>query len=136
MYLSLRAGFTAAWGVQCISFCMKAGFAAASFSIILLAGCYSNNTDALREHTADATAAAKRDAGAIAAGVIEGLARKGPIDINRASFKDLQKLPGITPDAAGAIISERPYEDTLQLVRKHILSRPQYNRIRAQIMVK
>jgi DNA uptake protein ComE-like DNA-binding protein len=115
---------------------MKAGLAAALFGVMLLSGCYSNNTDALREHTADATAAAKRDAGAIAAGVIEGLARKGPIDINRASSKDLQKLPGITSDAASAIIAGRPYDDTSQLVRKHIISRPQYNWIRAQIMVK
>jgi hypothetical protein len=115
---------------------MKVGVAAISFGIVLLCGCYSNNTDALREHTADATAAAKRDAGAIAAGVIEGLTRKGPTDINRASNKDLQRLPGITPDAASAIIAGRPYDDTSQLVRKHILSKTQYSRIRSQIVVK
>lgn len=106
-------------------------------SMILLSGCSSsNNTDALREHTADATAAAKRDAGAIAKGIVEGLARKGPIDINSASSKDLQKLPGITPAIAQSVIAGRPYEDTSQLVRKHILARPEYNRIRAQIVAK
>jgi DNA uptake protein ComE-like DNA-binding protein len=115
---------------------MKAGLTAISFGLMLLSGCFSNNTDALREHTADATAAAKRDAEAIAAGVIEGLTRKGPTDINRASSKALQKLPGIISDAASAIIAGRPYDDTSQLVRKHILSRPQYDRIRAQITVK
>jgi DNA uptake protein ComE-like DNA-binding protein len=111
----LKGRLHPASGVDCISVSMKAGLAAALFGVMLLSGCYSNNTDALREHTADATAAAKRDAGAIAAGVIEGLARKGPIDINRASSKDLQKLPGITSDAASAIIAGRPYDDTSQL---------------------
>jgi DNA uptake protein ComE-like DNA-binding protein len=115
---------------------MKFCVAAISLGSVLLSGCYSNNTDALREHTADATAAAKRDAGAIAKGVFEGLARKGPTDINRASAKDLQRLPGIMPEQAQAIIAGRPYDDTSQLIRRHILSRPQYNRIRAQIVVR
>ena len=110
--------------------------AAISLGSVLLSGCYSNNTDALREHTADATAAAKRDAGAIAKGVFEGLARKGPTDINRASARDLQRLPGVMPEQAQAIIAGRPYDETSQLVRRHILSKPQYNRIRAQIVVR
>jgi hypothetical protein len=38
--------------------------------LTLLSGCYSsNNTDALRELTADATAVAKRNAEAIAKGI-------------------------------------------------------------------
>lgn len=116
---------------------MKPGFTALSVSVLLLSGCYSsNNPDSLREHTADATAAAKRDAGAIAKGIAEGLVRKGPIDINSASFKDLQKLPGITPSLAKLVIAGRPYDDTSQLVHKHILARPEYNRIRAQIVAK
>lgn len=106
--------------------------------VILLTGCYSsnNNTDVLRERTADATAVAKRNAQAIAKGIVEGLARKGPININSASAKDLQKLPGITPDTAQVMIAGRPYDDPAQLVRKHILAKSQYNRIRAQIVAK
>jgi DNA uptake protein ComE-like DNA-binding protein len=107
-----------------------------SVVILLLSGCYSNNPDALREHTADATAVAKRDAGAIAKGIVEGLARKGPTDINSASSRDLQKLPGITPEQAEAIIGGRPYDNSSQLVRKHILSQAEYTRIRDQIVVK
>jgi hypothetical protein len=103
----------------------------------LLSGCFdSNNTRSLEQHTADATAAAKRDAGAIARGVVEGLTRKGPTDINTASAQDLEKLPDVTAAEAQAIIAGRPYENTSQLVKKHIFSKAQYNKIQAQIGVK
>ena len=116
---------------------MKMVVAGMSLSFMLLIGCYSpSNTDALREHTADATAAAKRSAGAIAKGIAEGLARKGPLDINTASSKQLQALPGITPALAESMVRGRPYDDSSQLVRKRILTKPQYNRIRSQIVVK
>ena len=104
---------------------------------LLLSGCFdSNNTRSLEQHTADATAAAKRDAGAIARGVVEGLTRKGPTDINTASAQDLEKLPDVTAAEAQAIIAGRPYENTSQLVKKHIFSKAQYNKIQAQIGVK
>lgn len=119
-----------------ISLTMKPGALGFSVVVLLLSGCFSNNPDALREHTADATAAAKRDASAIAKGIVEGLARKGPTNINSASSRDLQKLPGITPEQAEAIIAGRPYNDSSQLVRKHILSQAEYSRIRNQIVVK
>ena len=108
-----------------------------SVCILLLSGCFdSNNTRSLEQHIADATAAAKRDAGAIARGVVEGLARKGPTDINTASAHDLEKLPDVTVVEAQAIIAGRPYDNTSQLVKRHILSKAQYNAIRAQIGVK
>jgi DNA uptake protein ComE-like DNA-binding protein len=105
--------------------------------LLLLAGCFSpSNTDSLREHTADATAAAKRNAGAIAKGVAEGLMRKGPLDINQASAKQLATLPGVTPEMADAMVKNRPYASTPELVRKHVLSKSEFNRVKAQIMVK
>ena len=100
---------------------------------LLLAGC---TPDSVREHTADLTAAAKRNTGAVVKGVFEGLLRKGPTNINKASAKDLQALPGITPDQAQAIIAGRPYDNTSQLVRKRILSPSQYSKLRSQILVK
>jgi len=104
--------------------------------LLLLAGCFSpNNTDSLREHTADATAAAKRDAGAIARGIAEGLTRKGPLNINEASVKQLATLPGVTPDLAQRIINGRPYTATPELVKRRILSKSEFNRVRAQIKV-
>ena len=113
----------------------KALFAMAC--LLLLTGCFSsNNTDALREHTADATAAAKRNAGAIARGIAEGLARKGPLDINQASAKQLTTLPGVTQGMANAIVKNRPYSSTQELVRKRVLTKPEFNRLKAQIMVK
>ena len=108
-----------------------------SVCTLLPSGCFdSHNTRSLEQHTADATAAAKRDAGAIARGVVEGLTRKGPTDINTASAQDLEKLPDVTAAEAQAIIAGRPYENTSQLVKKHIFSKAQYNKIQAQIGVK
>ena len=102
----------------------------------VMAGCSCNNTQSLKEHTADATAAAKRDAGAIAGGIVEGLERKGPLDINSATARQLEGLPGITPPLAHAIVEGRPYEDTRDLTRKHVLPKAQYDRIKAQIEVR
>jgi DNA uptake protein ComE-like DNA-binding protein len=109
---------------------------ALSACALLLAGCYdSNNTRSLQQHTADATAAAKRSAGTIARGVVGGLTRKGPLDINKASEKDLAQLPSVTPAQAQAIIAGRPYDNTSQLVKRRIVTKDQYEKIRAQIGV-
>jgi competence protein ComEA len=104
--------------------------------LVLLAGCSPNNTESLQRRTADATAAAKRDAGAIARGVAEGLARKGPVDINQASATELQTLPGVTPELAGKIVEHRPYTSTRDLVRKRVLSSAEFDRVKNQIFVK
>ena len=104
--------------------------------LLLLTGCFSpNNTDSLQRHTADVTAAAKRDAGAIARGVAEGLTRKGPLDLNQASTKQLAALPGITTDAAEAIVAARPYTSTSDLVRRHLVTKMQFNQFKNQIVV-
>jgi DNA uptake protein ComE-like DNA-binding protein len=106
------------------------------FPALFLAGCSPNNTDSLQRHTADVTAAAKRDAGAIARGVAEGLTRKGPVDINEASATQLQRLPGVTPELAGKIVEHRPYTSTRDLVRRRILSGAEFDRVKGQIVVK
>jgi DNA uptake protein ComE-like DNA-binding protein len=67
--------------------------------------------------------------------VVEGLTRKGPVDINNASEKDLAQLPSVTPAQAQAIIARRPYDNTSQLVKRRIVTKAQYERIRAQIGV-
>jgi hypothetical protein len=104
--------------------------------LLFLVGCSPNNTDSLQRHTADATAAAKRDAGAIARGVAEGLRRKGPLNINDASATQLQTLPGVTPELAGKIVEHRPYTSTRDLVRRRILSSAEFDRVKGQIIVK
>ena len=98
-----------------------------------LSGCFSSNPDALKETTADATAAARRATGQIAQGVVQGLFRKGPLDVNTATAAQLAKLPGMTPALARAIIDGRPYGKPQELVSDHILTRAQFNRIKAQL---
>lgn len=102
--------------------------------LIVACGCSPSNTQSLQQHTADATAAAKRDAGAIARGVAEGLARKGPVNINTASDAELTKLPGVTPQLARAIVAKRPYSTSRDLVRKRVMSNAEYDKIKAQIV--
>src|SRR4051812_44680644 len=94
--------------------------------LVSAVGCSPSNTQTLQERTADATAAAKRDAGAIARGVAEGLKRKGPTNINTASDADLQKLPGVTPEVADAIVAKRPYASTKDLVKKRAMTAAEY----------
>ena len=100
----------------------------------VIVGCSPSNTQNLQQRTADATAAAKRDAGAIARGVAEGLKRKGPLNINTASQADLEKLPGMTPQLANSVVAKRPYSAPKDLVRKHALSTTEYSRIKNQIV--
>ena len=107
-----------------------------SASLLLLTGCFApRDTTSLQQHTADATAAAKRNAAAVARGIAEGLTRKGPLDINKATSRQLTSLPGITPDLATAIVAGRPYKSTRDLVRKRVLSKDQFDRVKNQILV-
>ena len=101
---------------------------------LMLAGCSPSNTDTLQQRTADATAAAKRDAEAISKGVAEGLTRKGPVNINTASDAELSRLPGVTPELAAAIVAKRPYGSTRDLVRRRVMSSTEYDRVKAQIV--
>ncbi len=110
-------------------------FSIATFALFL-SGCAPGNTDALQQHTADVTAAAKRDAEAITRGVAQGLVRKAPLDINAASDKDLAKLPGVTPEMTTAIIVKRPYATTHDLVRKRVMSTAEFDEIKNLIVVK
>ncbi len=105
--------------------------------IAVLAGCSNSNQssspDAVRERAADATAAIKRDATAIAQGVKEGWSRSNPLDINSASREQLLALPDMTPSNADAIIAGRPYKNSAQLVQRHILGKAEYDKIADRI---
>lgn len=102
-----------------------------TFGLLFLAGCSSadRSPDAIRQRTANATATATRDAKAVAQGVAQGLKEKGPININKASEDDLASLPGIDHTAARHIIADRPYTDSDDLVKRHIVSKAEYDRI-------
>jgi competence protein ComEA len=109
--------------------------AASVFSLLLLVGCASQpqNPDQLKEQTAKATAELKSDVKAVAEGVKEGLARDKTLDLNKASKAQLTTLPGIGPERADRIVAGRPYENAQELVTRHIVSQPEYDKIKAQV---
>lgn len=93
----------------------------------------SRSPDAIRNDTANVTSAATRDAKAVALGVVDGLRRRGPVNINKAGREELQTLPGISAARADAIIAHRPYQSASALLRRHILTKAEYNQIADRI---
>ena len=110
-------------------------FALSSVIVILIAGCtaHDRSPDEIRQQTARATSTAARDAKAVAQGVVEGIKQQRTININKASAGDLQLLPGIDSAAADRIIEHRPYSDSYELVKRHIITHSQYDRIAGKI---
>ena len=106
--------------------------------LLTLEGCApkGSSPDAVREHTADATAELKRDAKAVAKGVQEGWTRDSSVDVNSASTKQLETLSGVTPKVAGLIVSHRPYAKPSELVDRHILSKAAYDKIADRLKAK
>ena len=100
-----------------------------------LVGCSqeSRSPNAIRNDTANVTSAATRDAKAVMLGVVDGLKRKGALNINKASREELQTLPGITPASADEIVAHRPYQTGGDLVRRRVISKVEYNRIADRI---
>ena len=58
-----------------------------------------------------------------------------PIDLNRASLRKLEKLPGITPSMARRIVEGRPYEEPHDLVTRGILTQRELERILDRVVV-
>ena len=69
---------------------------------------------------------------AFASGMAASGARKpsGLVNINRASTKDLMKVPGMTPSWAARIVRFRPYRTKLDLVEQGVVPQDVYQRIR------
>ena len=102
---------------------------------VLLAGCTSHDRspDEIREQTAHATSTAARDAKAVVQGIAEGVKQQRTININRSSPNDLRSLPGVDDAVAQRIIQNRPYSDSYDLVKRHIISHDEYDRISGKI---
>src|SRR5690242_17855877 len=57
------------------------------------------------------------------------------VDLNRASVRKIEQLPGITPSMAARIVAGRPYADAQALVERHILTSREAERIEDRIVV-
>jgi DNA uptake protein ComE-like DNA-binding protein len=102
-----------------------------------LAGCtQQQNTQDLKEKTAQATAEVKRDARAVAAGIREGWSRDKPLDLNTATREQLLSLPGVTAAEADRVIAKRPYNEPGELVTRHIMPKSEYDKISDRVTVK
>jgi len=120
--------------MQLLRSCYIAFVLAASLVLASCVGCNTRqNPDELRERTADATAAAKRDAKAVAQGIKEGLSRDKVVDVNTATREQLLTLPGISDQRAQRIEAGRPYSDSHDLVTRKILSEADFQKIKDRI---
>ena len=57
------------------------------------------------------------------------------VDLNSAGRKRLAALPGISDDEADKIVASRPYENRRDLVRKHVLSEDEFERVKNYVYV-
>ena len=51
------------------------------------------------------------------------------VELNTASLRHIEKLPGITPSMARRIVEGRPYQDVDDLVDRGILTRHEFERV-------
>jgi hypothetical protein len=117
---------------------LRLRFLAALTLFLTFAGvtaCNNNqNPDQIRQQTAQATETLRRDTKAMVEGVKEGMASDKTVNINKASREDLLNLPGITEREADRIISERPLDNTDELVKRRIIPQTEYDKIRDRII--
>ena len=102
---------------------------------VAVAGCtaHERSPDEIRRQTANATSTAARDAKAVVQGVVEGVKQQRTLNIYRSSAEDLSSLPGIDDATAGRIVANRPYKDSYDLVKRHIVTQKEYDRISGKI---
>jgi competence protein ComEA len=109
-------------------------------TILLLAafaGCTQRqNSQDLKEKTAEATAEVKSDAKAVAEGIREGWSRDKPLDLNTATKHQLLSLPGVTSAEADRVITGRPYSEPGEVVTRGILPKAEYDKIADQVTAK
>lgn len=106
--------------------------------LLALIGCRpaDRSPDAIRQDTAKATTTAVRDAKAAAQGVVDGVKASGQVNINKAPKERIQQLPGMDDATAQRIVESRPYEEPSDLVKRHLVTKPEYDRIANQIIAK
>jgi DNA uptake protein ComE-like DNA-binding protein len=109
-----------------------------TFALLTVIACSpaERKPDAIRQDTAKATSEAARDAKAVVQGVEDGLKNKGPLNINKATPDQLETLPGITPAHARRIVAGQPYASSDELVKRHLVSQAEYDRIADKIEIR
>jgi DNA uptake protein ComE-like DNA-binding protein len=96
-------------------------------------------TPAAKKDAAPMAPAAKKDATPMAPAAKKDAApapKVELIDINRASAKDLDALPGIGEARTKAIIAGRPYKSKDELTRRKIIPENVYEGIKEKIIAK
>ncbi len=59
----------------------------------------------------------------------DGSDHSAPIDLNRASLRKVERLPGVTPSMARHIVDGRPYTSPRDLVTRGILTERELERV-------
>jgi hypothetical protein len=62
--------------------------------------------------------------------------RPPAVDLNAASLRRVEELPGVTPSMARRIVEGRPYGDPHELVERGILTERELDRILDRVTVK
>ena len=105
--------------------------------LAVLAGCAQpQNSQDLKEKTAQTTAELKSDAKAMAEGIREGWSRDKPLDLNTATKEQLITLPGVTSAEAERVINGRPYHEPGELVSRRIMAKAEYDNIADRLTAK
>ncbi len=58
------------------------------------------------------------------------------LDLNSASKEDLMKLPGVDDATADKIVAARPFAMRSELVKKSVVSRLEYSKIKSKVNTK
>lgn len=106
--------------------------AAIGFSVLLALPAAAQNTSPSKSTNTPATTAPS------ATGKSTGSSDKTSelVDINSASSEELDKLPGVGPARAKAIIANRPYSGKDDLTQRKIIPPNIYNQIKDKIIAR
>ena len=115
---------------------MKAGFFLAMVWLGAVAAApLAAQTTSSSKSPAPAATAAPKSAGPAQSPGGSG-ERGGLVDINNASAEELDKLPGVGPSRAKAIISHRPYNGKDDLAQRKIIPKNIYEQIKDKIIAR
>ena len=117
---------------------MKQLLASLALAIALVGPAFAQVPAAVPPADATKTAAPAKAAKADVAGKTKaaGAAAQNVVDINTASEAELAALPGVGADIAKKIIAARPFSRKDQLVFKKLLAKPDYAKIKDQIIAR